>query len=616
MNPFTKSFFNVVVVLFLTSSSILYLGSLINKNVEKQRILNARVTKDLRMLKDSINENDTTNNSKIHNESIIHYDSTIPKNSKIQNDTTIQNDITNKNDTVIQNDITNQNNTTIQNNITNKNDTVIQNDITNQNNTTVQNDITNKNDTVIQNDITNKNDTVIQNDITNKNDTTIQNDITFQNTTTVQNDITNQNNTTTVQNNITNHNDTTTLDDPKNEIKYKFFPDDDIFGLPDFEKYRNVSFSGKPYLKECINRFNERTKDKKIVEAVKGLSGYIAMEPLGEIDETCGPAPLPEVVCSNYKSAFGINPQPDNKKVGILIQFGFDVDLLEVYLHEVYDVIDKFFITESVVIHSTGQQMKPLMWEKIKYQKRFSRFADKIVHFIIDDSELKNKNEMWVSESNQERLRWEKFLAWNEENKFFDDNDIIGFGDADEIPSRKAINVLKHCSGNYVSIDIAAQFFYGTYDVIVRPDWPVPGHSYSFGDPSFFTVKSAKNFVHGNEFPSRRRGTSGKYIIGNMGAHLTYYPYTPFLLNKYVVCTECHPLIVNTTKSMEEIHEDVAHFSKKGHRWSPLDTVKNSIRNLYFIPWFLKCNPQRFPAFYNNPDPREYLTEEEVDFEC
>ncbi|OUM70312.1 glycosyltransferase family 17 protein [Piromyces sp. E2] len=421
-------------------------------------------------------------------------------------------------------------------------------------------------------------------------------------------------NNTTIQNDITNKNDTTTQENTK--IQYKFFPDDDIFGLPDFEKYRNVSFSGEPYLKECLNRFNERTKDKKIVEAVKGLSGYIAMEPLGEIDETCGPAPLPEVVCSNYKSAFGEHPQPDNKKVGILIQFGFDVDILEVYLNEVYDVIDKFFITESVVIHSTEQQMKPLMWEKIKYQKRFSRFADKIVHFIIDDSETKNKNGMWVSEVNQERLRWEKFLAWNEENKFFDDNDIIGFGDADEVPSRKAINVLKHCSGDYVSIDIGSQFFYGTYDVIVKPDWPVPDHPFSLGDPSFFTVRSAKNFVHGNEYPSRRRGRSGKYIVGNMGAHLTYYPYIPFLLNKYVVCTECHPFIVNTTKSMEEIHEDVVQYSKRYHRWSPLDTVKSSIQDLYFIPWFLKCNPQRFPAFYHNPDPRNYLTKEEVDFEC
>ncbi|OUM60414.1 glycosyltransferase family 17 protein [Piromyces sp. E2] len=390
-----------------------------------------------------------------------------------------------------------------------------------------------------------------------------------------------------------------------------------VFDFPvDFTVTKNITQTGEPYIKECFNRYNERIANKKITEAIEGLSNYMIMEPLAAINETCKPPPLAEVKCENYKTAFGNNPVPDNKKVGILIQFGFDIDLLEVYLNEVYDLVDKFFITESVVIHSPQQDLKPLMWDRVKFQKRFYRFSDKIVHFIIDGSELKTEGGKWVSENNQEKLRWEKFLKWNEENKFFEDKDVIGFGDADEIPSRKAINILKHCSGDYTSIDIGSLFVYGTYDTIVKSDWPIPNHPFSFGDPSFFTLKAAKSSSRGEYYPTRRRGRSGKYLLGNMGIHLSYYQYLPFILNKSVVCSECKPLKVKTNKSMDEITKQIIQYRKSGHNWFRLDKVKDEIRDTYFIPWFLKCNPERFPTFYHNPDPRLYLSKEEINFEC
>jgi len=403
----------------------------------------------------------------------------------------------------------------------------------------------------------------------------------------------------------------------------EFIKPENAFNFPvDFKKYKNITLSGEPYIKECLNRYNERVKKKEVSDAVYGLTNYITLEPLVAVNETCKPPPLPDVLCENYKTAFGNNPKPDNKKVGILIQFGFDVDILEIYLNEVYDLVDKFFITESVVIHSPQQDKKPLIWEKVKHQKRFSKFQDKIVHFIIDGSDLKKENGKWVSEHNQEILRWKKFLNWNEENKFFNDNDLIGFGDADEIPSRKAINILKHCSGDYVSLDIGSLFVYGTYDTIVKPDWSIvtsrdkPSEfPYSFGDPSFYTLKSAKAYSQYN-IPSRRRGRSGKYILGNVGIHLTYYPYLPFLLNKSVVCSECKPFKVDTSKSIEEMLAQTVKPSKKLHNWKNLDDIRDEIEDVYFIPWFLKCNPGRFPVFFNNPDPRLYLPKEKVNFEC
>ena len=41
----------------------------------------------------------------------------------------------------------------------------------------------------------------------------------------------------------------------------------------------------------------------------------------------------------------------EQPKITILIQLGFNMDMLEAYLWEVYDVVDKFFITELLVTH-------------------------------------------------------------------------------------------------------------------------------------------------------------------------------------------------------------------------------------------------------------------------
>jgi hypothetical protein len=61
--------------------------------------------------------------------------------------------------------------------------------------------------------------------------------------------------------------------------------------------------------------------------------------------------------------------------------------------------------------------------------------SDKIVHFVLDDGLYTRKGFDW--ENYQEQSRWEKFIAWNNATNMFQDDDILIFGDADEIPSRE-----------------------------------------------------------------------------------------------------------------------------------------------------------------------------------
>ena len=103
-----------------------------------------------------------------------------------------------------------------------------------------------------------------------------------------------------------------------------------------------------------------------------------------------------------------------------------------------------------------------------------------MVHLVIDDSEFAqtqrkqgDRQNEWALEDLQERLRWEKIKEWNEYTKAFSGNDLIGFGDADEIASRENIHLLKHCPLKSPSIDIGIWFPFGRMDQAFKSDFPI-----------------------------------------------------------------------------------------------------------------------------------------------
>ena len=79
------------------------------------------------------------------------------------------------------------------------------------------------------------------------------------------------------------------------------------------------------------------------------------------------------------------------------------------------------------------------------------------------------------------------FLKWNEENKFFRDDDLIGFGDADEIASIKTLNLLKQCETKTVT-DVGIWFTPSRINQKQLGGWSVRGHRFTLGDPTFYTI--------------------------------------------------------------------------------------------------------------------------------
>jgi hypothetical protein len=335
------------------------------------------------------------------------------------------------------------------------------------------------------------------------------------------------------------------------------------------------------------------------------LAKHIAREPSAPINLTCRPAPLAPN-CSNYPQIFK-GPRARPAKIAHLVQFGFDVDTLEIHLNEVADVVDVFVIIESVDAHYR-EVHKPLMWDRVKQQDRFKNFN--VLHFIMDDADLVNRlgdeKNIWRGEALQEQQRWTKFLEWNKVAKQLGPGDMIGFGDADEVPSRANVNLLKHCEPLKSVIDIGIWFPLGDITKAFRTDHPVPGHPFSLGDPTFWEFEAAQK--HGA--PSRNRGKSGSFLLGGM--HMSDYCYVPYRMSKAISCSECSGLgagVIAAARSgdlsrLSAIFQPLHYHSSLQNRVFPLKDVIAEIKDIVAVPWYYACNPSRYPSWELQHDHR------------
>ena len=123
----------------------------------------------------------------------------------------------------------------------------------------------------------------------------------------------------------------------------------------------------------------------------------------------------------------------------------YDEDLiLDARLNILDKYIDKFIICEATFTHSGRKKKLNFNIEK------FSKFKDKIIYIIHDDSSLEIKK--INSEDNEEmrtfKLNYNAHMRENNQRNFIvrglnnsDDNDLILISDVDEIPNLENINL-------------------------------------------------------------------------------------------------------------------------------------------------------------------------------
>ena len=230
----------------------------------------------------------------------------------------------------------------------------------------------------------------------------------------------------------------------------------------------------------------------------------------------------------------------------------------------------------------------------------------------------------------QEKTRWEAFLAWNNRSGgSFGPDDVLGFGDADEIPSSHNLHLLKHCEMAGPSVDIGIWFPWAKLDRAFKPLWwSVKGHPWTLGDPTYWTLRSALEHANAGvsreypipEYPSRMRGKSSHHLLG--GAHLTENAYPPFSIAKVIACTECGEQSKVTFKQLsdcfvsdagqsltdEELVEKLVVILDRsvyvGGRVVDLESAKAEMGQAYHVPWFMECYPDKYPTWFGKLDRR------------
>lgn len=132
-----------------------------------------------------------------------------------------------------------------------------------------------------------------------------------------------------------------------------------------------------------------------------------------------------------------------------------ELDLLEIRLHELSNVVDRFVVVESTWTFSGHP--KPLVYRENR--DRFRGFSDRIVHVVVDD--LPSGDDHWARERHQ-REAVARGLAEALPN------DIVMLSDVDEIPRAEAVQLLAQAS---LPAGFVQPVYYGWVDVIsTAPD--------------------------------------------------------------------------------------------------------------------------------------------------
>ena len=170
-----------------------------------------------------------------------------------------------------------------------------------------------------------------------------------------------------------------------------------------------------------------------------------------------------------------------------------ELDLLDIRLNLLNDVVDKFVIIESTVTFS-GKN-KNLFYNENK--DKFSKFKDKIIHIIVDDTpedfhnlsfiedpsskkdEFKNKILKYLNESTgwgRHEKQWGREIYQRESilNGLLDcdDDDIIIISDVDEIPNPNEILSVKKEPNNV--FEFKQNMFYYNINTLKERGWSGP----------------------------------------------------------------------------------------------------------------------------------------------
>ena len=138
-----------------------------------------------------------------------------------------------------------------------------------------------------------------------------------------------------------------------------------------------------------------------------------------------------------------------------------ELDLLEIRLHELNDVVDKFVLVESSVTHAS--KSKPYYFEENK--DRFEKFLHKIIHVKVNDTpDLPARPGRMGTFHNRHDIEWFQRNCLDRGLTSCSADDVILLSDVDEIPKAKSVieaaNILKQNQDSFVSFKQSLFYYY------------------------------------------------------------------------------------------------------------------------------------------------------------
>ncbi|KIP06548.1 glycosyltransferase family 17 protein [Phlebiopsis gigantea 11061_1 CR5-6] len=170
-----------------------------------------------------------------------------------------------------------------------------------------------------------------------------------------------------------------------------------------------------------------------------------------------------------------VRPGEDVPEVWDAILMSTELDLLEIRMHELKDVVSKFFIVESDRTF-TGI---PKTLTFAEYRNRFAEFEDKIVYSLFHGRELLSGESPFENEIAQRRHMDALLRSYVSPSARAP---MIIFSDVDEIPYAHTMSLLQHCTAPSPIHLQMKEYLYSFEWPAGEGSWRAQVHRFTAGD--------------------------------------------------------------------------------------------------------------------------------------
>ena len=207
-----------------------------------------------------------------------------------------------------------------------------------------------------------------------------------------------------------------------------------------------------------------------------------------------------------------------------------------------------------------------------------------------------------------------KVKEWAVATRGLESGDLLISGDVDEIISQSALQKLRHCALVSPILSGAIVMPMGDLRRAMRTEFPAAGKPHSFAQPSIYDwggiekgifdgqrlIMTLRSSDHGS--PMERYITGGIHMTGNAFVATTFLK--DLTATEYSGKISLDLLKTISLEDIENVQEDTYSLGYSPRWKEMMDPVENVKDMEMFVPWFLKCNPGRYPYWFGRSDRR------------